>query len=72
VSRHAVFLHRERDAKWHVEERRLALRSDTSGLEYVPPKPEDSRRVGGSPSPCLLTTLEFNNLGRLAADVAMR
>jgi hypothetical protein len=44
--------------------------SETSGLEYVPPKPEDSQMVGGSFNPVhvyLLVEqgvhiLEFNNL----------
>ncbi len=64
-------------AKWLVEQKgALALGSDTSGLEYVPPKPEDSQAVGGSFNPVhvyLLVEqgvhiLEFNNLERLAAD----
>jgi kynurenine formamidase len=64
-------------AKWLVEQKgALALGSDTSGLEYVPPKPEDSQAVGGSFNPVhvyLLVQqgvhiLEFNNLERLAAD----
>lgn len=64
-------------AKWLVEEKgALALGSDTSGLEYVPPKPEDSQAVGGSFNPVhvyLLVEqgihiLEFHNLESLAAD----
>ena len=64
-------------AKWLVEEKgALVLGSDTSGLEYVPPKPADSQAVGGSFNPVhvyLLVQqgvhiLEFNNLERLAAD----
>jgi kynurenine formamidase len=64
-------------AKWLVEEKgALMLGSDTSGLEYVPPKPADSQAVGGSFNPVhvyLLVQqgvhiLEFNNLERLAAD----
>jgi hypothetical protein len=50
--------------------------SDTSGLEYVPPKPEDSQAVGGSFNPVhvyLLVEqgvhiLEFQNQEQLAAD----
>ena len=66
-----------RAAKWLVEEKGvLAIGSDTSGLEYVPPKPEDSQMVDGSFNPVhvyLLVQqgvhiLEFNNLERLAAD----
>jgi kynurenine formamidase len=64
-------------AKWLVEEKgALVVGSDTSGLEYVPPKPADSQAVGGSFNPVhvyLLVQqgvhiLEFNNLERLAAD----
>jgi kynurenine formamidase len=66
-------------AKWLVEQKgALMLGSDTSGLEYVPPKPEDSQAMGGSFNPVhvyLLVeqgvhVLEFNNLERLAADRA--
>lgn len=66
-------------ARWLVEEQgALAIGSDTSGLEYVPPKPEDSQAVGGSFNPVhvyLLVEqgvhiLEFNNLEQLAADRA--
>jgi kynurenine formamidase len=64
-------------AKWLVEQKgALALGSDTSGLEYVPPKPADSQAVGGSFNPVhvyLLVQqgvhiLEFHNLERLAAE----
>ena len=64
-------------AKWLVEEKgALMLGSDTSGLEYVPPKEADSKAVGGSFNPVhvyLLVQqgvhiLEFNNLEQLAAD----
>src|ERR687896_2089952 len=64
-------------ARWLVEEKgALALGSDTSGLEYVPPKPEDSKAMGGSFNPVhvyLLVEqgvhiLEFNNLERLATE----
>ena len=52
------------------------LGSDTSGLEYVPPKEADSKAVGGSFNPVhvyLLVeqgvhVLEFHNLEQLAAD----
>jgi len=66
-------------AKWLVEEKgALAVGSDTSGLEYVPPKPADSKAMGGSFNPVhvyLLVEqgvhiLEFNNLEALAADRA--
>ena len=64
-------------AKWLVEQKgALALGSDTSGLEYVPPKPADSQAVGGSFNPVHVYLLvqqgvhimEFHNLERLAAD----
>ena len=64
-------------ARWLVEEKgALMVGSDTSGLEYVPPRPEDSQAVGGSFNPVhvyLLVQqgvhiLEFHNLERLAAD----
>jgi kynurenine formamidase len=64
-------------AKWLVEEKgALMVGTDTSGLEYVPPKPEDSQAVGGSFNPVhvyLLVEqgvhiLEFQNQEQLAAD----
>ena len=64
-------------AKWLVEEKgALMLASDTSGLEYVPPKPADSQAVGGSFNPVHVYLLvqqgvhigEFHNMERLAAD----
>ena len=64
-------------AKWLVEEKgALMVGSDTSGLECLPPRPEDSQAVGGSFNPVhvyLLVQqgvhiLEFHNLERLAAD----
>jgi kynurenine formamidase len=64
-------------ARWLVQEKgALAVGSDTSGLEYVPPKPADSAAVGGSFNPVhvyLLVEqgvhiLEFHNLEALAAD----
>jgi kynurenine formamidase len=64
-------------AKWLVEQKgALAVGSDTSGLEYVPPSPADSKIVGGSFNPVhvyLLVeqgvhVLEFHNLEALAAD----
>lgn len=64
-------------AKWLVEEKgALALGSDTSGLEYVPPKPADSQAVGGSFNPVHVYLLvqqgvhimEFHNLEALARD----
>jgi kynurenine formamidase len=64
-------------AKWLVEEKgALAVGSDTSGLEYVPPSAADSKAVGGSFNPVhvyLLVEqgvhiLEFHNLEALAAD----
>jgi kynurenine formamidase len=64
-------------AKWLVEQKgALALGSDTSGLEYVPPKPADSQAVGGSFNPVHVYLLvqqgvhimEFHNLEQLAAD----
>ena len=64
-------------AKWLVEQKgALAVGSDTSGLEYVPPSPADSKAVGGSFNPVhvyLLVEqgvhmLEFHNLEALAAD----
>jgi kynurenine formamidase len=66
-------------ARWLVEQKgALMVGSDTSGLEYVPPKPEDSQAMGGSFNPVhvyLLVEqgvhiLEFNNLEQLAADRA--
>jgi kynurenine formamidase len=64
-------------AKYLVEQKgRLMLGSDTSGLEYVPPRPEDSQMVGGSFNPVhvyLLVQqgvhiLEFHNQEELARD----
>ena len=64
-------------AKWLVEQKgALAVGSDTSGLEYVPPSAADSKAVGGSFNPVhvyLLVEqgvhiLEFHNLEALAAD----
>jgi kynurenine formamidase len=64
-------------AKWLVEQKgAMALGTDTSGLEVLPPREEDSRAVGGSFNPVhvyLLVDqgvhiLEFHNLERLAAD----
>jgi kynurenine formamidase len=64
-------------AKWLVEQKgALAVGSDTSGLEYVPPSPADSKAVGGSFNPVhvyLLVEqgvhiLEFHNLEGLAVD----
>ncbi len=66
-------------AKWLVEEKgALAIGSDTAGLEYVPPSPEDSQAMGGSFNPVhvyLLVEqgvhiLEFHNLEELAEDQA--
>ena len=66
-------------AKWLVEQKgALAIGSDTSGLEKVPPEPADSEAVGGSFNPVhvyLLVDqgvhiLEFHNLEQLAADEA--
>jgi kynurenine formamidase len=66
-------------ARWLVEQKgALAVGSDTSGLEYVPPKPADSEVVGGSFNPVhvyLLVEqgvhiLELHNLEGLAADGA--
>jgi kynurenine formamidase len=66
-------------AKWLVEQKgALVVGSDTSGLEYVPPKEADSKAMGGSFNPVhvyLLVEqgvhiLEFNNLEQLAADRA--
>ena len=63
--------------KWLVEQKgAMAIGTDTSGLEVLPPRPEDSQAVGGSFNPVhvyLLVQqgvhiLEFNNLERLAAD----
>lgn len=64
-------------ARWLVEQKgAMMVGSDTSGLEYVPPKPEDSQFVGGSFNPVHVYLLvnqgihigEFHNLERLAAD----
>jgi kynurenine formamidase len=66
-------------AKWLVEQKgAMVLGTDTSGLEYVPPNPEDSQAVGGSFNPVHVYLLvdqgvhimEFNNLEQLAADRA--
>jgi kynurenine formamidase len=68
-----------RAARWLVEQKgALAIGADTSGLEYVPPSPADSKAMGGSFNPVhvyLLVEqgvhiLEFNNLEQLAADRA--
>jgi kynurenine formamidase len=64
-------------ARWLVEQKgAMMIGSDTSGLEYVPPKPADSQAVGGSFNPVHVYLLvnqgihigEFHNLERLAAD----
>jgi kynurenine formamidase len=64
-------------ARWLVEQKgALAVGSDTSGLEYVPPSAADSKAVGGSFNPVhvyLLVEqgvhiLEFHNLEALAAE----
>ena len=64
-------------AKWLVEEKgALAVGADTSGLECLPARPEDSQAVGGSFNPVHVYLLvqqgvhimEFHNLERLAAD----
>jgi kynurenine formamidase len=64
-------------ARWLVEQKgAMMIGADTSGLEYVPPKPEDSQAVGGSFNPVHVYLLvnqgvhigEFHNLERLAAD----
>jgi len=66
-------------AKWLVEQKgALMLATDTSSLEYTPPKPEDSQAVGGSFNPVHVYLLveqgvhigEFHNLEQLAADRA--
>ena len=66
-------------AKWLVEQKgALMVGADTSGLECGPPRPEDSKAMGGSFNPVhvyLLAEqgvhiLEFNNLEQLAADRA--
>jgi kynurenine formamidase len=63
--------------KWLVEQKgAMAIGTDTSGLEVLPPKPEDSQAVGGSFNPIhvyLLVEqgihiLEFHNQEQLAAD----
>ena len=54
----------------------LAVGSDTSGLECLPARPDDSQAVGGSFNPVHVYLLvqqgvhimEFHNLERLAAD----
>jgi kynurenine formamidase len=64
-------------AKWLVEEKgAMMLASDTSGLEVLPPRPQDSAAVGGSFNPVHVYLLvqqgvhigEFHNLEKLAAD----
>jgi kynurenine formamidase len=64
-------------AKYLIEQKgALMIGSDTSGLEYVPPKPEDSQMVGGSFNPVHVYMLveqgvhilEFHNQEQLAAD----
>jgi kynurenine formamidase len=64
-------------ARWLVEQKgALAVGSDTSGLECLPPRPADSQAVGGSFNPVHVYLLvnqgvhimEFHNLERLAAD----
>jgi kynurenine formamidase len=66
-------------AKWLVEEKgAMMVGSDTSGLEYVPPSPEDSQAMGGSFNPVHIYLLveqgvhilEFHNLEELARDQA--
>ena len=63
--------------KWLVEQKgAMAIGTDTSGLEVLPPRPEDSQAVGGSFNPVhvyLLVEqgihiLEFHNQEQLAAD----
>jgi kynurenine formamidase len=63
--------------KWLVEQKgAMAIGTDTSGLEVLPPRPEDSQAVGGSFNPVhvyLLVEqgihiLEFQNQEQLAAD----
>ena len=63
--------------KWLVEQKgAMAIGTDTSGLEVLPPRPEDSQAVGGSFNPIhvyLLVEqgihiLEFHNQEQLAAD----
>ena len=64
-------------ARWLVEQKgAMAVGSDTSGLECLPPRPADSQAVGGSFNPVHVYLLvnqgvhimEFHNLERLAAD----
>ena len=64
-------------AKWLVEQKgAMMIGSDTSGLEYGPPTPEDAKAVGGSFIPVHvyllieqgIHILEFHNQERLAAD----
>jgi kynurenine formamidase len=63
--------------KWLVEQKgAMAIGTDTSGLEVLPARPEDSQAVGGSFNPIhvyLLVEqgihiLEFHNQEQLAAD----
>jgi kynurenine formamidase len=63
--------------KWLVEQKgAMAIGTDTSGLEVLPSRPEDSQAVGGSFNPVhvyLLVEqgihiLEFHNQEQLAAD----
>lgn len=64
-------------AKWLVEQKgAMMIASDTSGLEVLPPRPQDSAAVGGSFNPIHVYLLvqqgvhigEFHNLEKLAAD----
>jgi hypothetical protein len=63
--------------KWLIEQKgAMAIGTDTSGLEVLPPRLEDSQAVGGSFNPIhvyLLVEqgihiLEFHNQEQLAAD----
>lgn len=64
-------------ARWLVEQKgAIMIASDTSGLECLPPRSQDSQAVGGSFNPVHVYLLvqqgvhigEFHNLERLAAD----
>ncbi|NOG72253.1 cyclase family protein [Roseicella sp. DB1501] len=64
-------------AKWLVEQKgAMMIAADTSGLECIPARPQDSAAVGGSFNPVHVYLLvqqgvhigEFHNLERLAAD----
>jgi kynurenine formamidase len=64
-------------ARWLVEQKgALMIASDTSGLEVLPPRPQDSAAVGGSFNPVHVYLLvqqgihigEYHNSERLAAD----